>query len=257
MTWMKIDDGIFDHPKILRAGGDATLLYLAGIAYASRNLTDGFIPLVKLATLTDRAKPEKLANHLIKIGLWELAEDGFAVKDYLQYQRAKSTVVQQRETAKKRVSSHRAKSTSNADVTALQERYTTVTDTEPFDVTTTLHTRDSNADVTSVRGRGRDRERVREKQQQHASVETSDAISLPPAAAAAVDLILRIREHQTQDVVNPAAWRKKVRAGILTDYSDDLRAAVDANPSATPVELVKACTPFTDWDLADVTEVSA
>ena len=44
MAWVKIDDHFDEHPKIAQAGPLAVAVWLAGLAYCNRNLTDGFIP---------------------------------------------------------------------------------------------------------------------------------------------------------------------------------------------------------------------
>ncbi|MBQ1164844.1 hypothetical protein KBZ21_43465, partial [Streptomyces sp. A73] len=40
-TYVKVHDGLPDHPKIIEAGGEAGWLYICGLAYSSRQLTDG------------------------------------------------------------------------------------------------------------------------------------------------------------------------------------------------------------------------
>ena len=44
MPWVKIDDHFSEHPKHARVGPPGWGYWLAGLAYANRNLTDGFIP---------------------------------------------------------------------------------------------------------------------------------------------------------------------------------------------------------------------
>jgi hypothetical protein len=53
MTWVKIDDGFADHPKVIEAGPMASWLFLCGLTYCSRQLTDGFIPAGQLRRLAD------------------------------------------------------------------------------------------------------------------------------------------------------------------------------------------------------------
>lgn len=51
MTWVGIDDAILDNPKIADVGPIGFALHVAGITYAARNLTDGFIPFGRADTL--------------------------------------------------------------------------------------------------------------------------------------------------------------------------------------------------------------
>ena len=107
VTWFKLDDGFPEHPKIARVGGDAAWLYVCGLAYASRNLTDGLIPAGALARLSDRKQPQKLAQVLVKAGLWDVHEDGWMVHDYLEHQTSRAKVDRDREQARQRMARRR------------------------------------------------------------------------------------------------------------------------------------------------------
>lgn len=53
MPWVRIDDGMPQHPKVAAAGPLAFALQIAGLCYCNRNLTDGFIPRAVARTLLD------------------------------------------------------------------------------------------------------------------------------------------------------------------------------------------------------------
>lgn len=76
MTWTKLDDGIFDHPKMLRAGEDAANLYVRALVYCNKHLTDGRIFPEVLATLTRRRDVVALAQRLVEVSAWESHPDG-------------------------------------------------------------------------------------------------------------------------------------------------------------------------------------
>ena len=76
MTWTKLDDGIFDHPKMLRAGEDAANLYVRALVYCNKHLTDGRIFPEVLATLTRRRDVAVLAQRLVDVAAWESHPDG-------------------------------------------------------------------------------------------------------------------------------------------------------------------------------------
>lgn len=71
-----------EHPKVVRAGGDAAWLWVCGMGYVNRQLTRGFIPADLVPRLSDRKAPMKLAERLVDVGLWEKVHGGFLVHDY-------------------------------------------------------------------------------------------------------------------------------------------------------------------------------
>ncbi|MBP6833050.1 MAG: hypothetical protein KA978_19840, partial [Deltaproteobacteria bacterium] len=85
MNWAKIDDGFYDHPKVLVAGEEAANLYLRGLVWCCKHLTDGAIPREALRTLTGRRDAAALAVKLVASGLWEAREGGWAVHDFLDH----------------------------------------------------------------------------------------------------------------------------------------------------------------------------
>lgn len=82
MSWAKLDDGFFDHPKVLVAGEDAANLYVRGLVWCCKHLTDGAIPREALRTLTGRRDAAALAAKLVASGLWEMRDGGWAVHDF-------------------------------------------------------------------------------------------------------------------------------------------------------------------------------
>jgi hypothetical protein len=102
-TYVKVHDGLPDHPKIIEAGGEAGWLYICGLAYASRQLTDGVLPKRLVPRLTDGSKPEASASALVRVGLWhegehdcpncpEAGADTYVIHDYLEHQRSAAEV---------------------------------------------------------------------------------------------------------------------------------------------------------------------
>ncbi|WP_406227432.1 hypothetical protein [Streptomyces anthocyanicus] len=102
-TYVKVHDGLPDHPKIIEAGGEAGWLYICGLAYASRQLTDGVLPKRLVRRLTDGSNPGASASALVRVGLWHDGEhdcpkcpqagpDSYVIHDYLDHQRSASEV---------------------------------------------------------------------------------------------------------------------------------------------------------------------
>lgn len=90
-TWIRIDLDWLDNPKVMRAikdGGDgAGLLWLRGISYSARHLTDGWVP---LPMPKQWGHTTKQTTALEKHGLWiplEITDDGgWLINDYTEYQ---------------------------------------------------------------------------------------------------------------------------------------------------------------------------
>jgi hypothetical protein len=95
MTWVRLDDGFYDHPKITRIGLAAAGLFVNSLCYSARQLTDGFIPTAALAGLAS-GKPGKLPQLLIKEGLWEAVDGGYRIHDYLDYNPSREKVLARR-----------------------------------------------------------------------------------------------------------------------------------------------------------------
>lgn len=96
--WVKVDDGFFLHRKVEGLSKDAKLLFIAGLSYCARELTDGFISagvgLRTTAAMVD-VKPAA-AQALVGAGLWEKRSDGYDVHDYHDYQPTKAETEERR-----------------------------------------------------------------------------------------------------------------------------------------------------------------
>jgi hypothetical protein len=97
MTWVKLDDQFADHPKVLAAGPLAGWLYIAGLCYCARQLTDGLIPEGVARRLADVPNAPKHIAALVRVGLWEQAEGDYRVHDYLDYQPGRERVLATRD----------------------------------------------------------------------------------------------------------------------------------------------------------------
>lgn len=117
MAWVRIDDSFPDHPKAVQAGPMACWLYVCSIAYANRYLTDGFIPERQIWRLIDSDDAEALADALIDAGLWEQAENGYQIHDYLDYQPSAERVKADRVTNAQRQAKWRERNTGSNAVT--------------------------------------------------------------------------------------------------------------------------------------------
>jgi hypothetical protein len=86
VTWTKLDDGIFDHPRMLVAGEDAANLHVRALVWCNRHLTDGRLPAEALAVLTRKRTAEESASALVRVGAWEThPEGGWTVRGFHEH----------------------------------------------------------------------------------------------------------------------------------------------------------------------------
>lgn len=143
MPWVKLDDAFFRHPRIVAAGRDARDLFLAGLCYASSQLTDGFVPAAAVRLLLAEAEIEAPAAdvvaRLMQAGLWTETETGYQIRDYLDYNPSAEQVKARRAATADRVANWRAaRRVSHAE-------YTPVSNAVSNAVTNTVGNRPSNA----------------------------------------------------------------------------------------------------------------
>jgi hypothetical protein len=129
MPWVRVDDAFYDHPKFVPLTAGAVGLWVIGLAYCNRNLTDGFIHRMAVVRLLPDAPDVTLghADELIRAGLWSPADDGFAVVDYLDYQPSAEEIKGSRDKARERMAAARSARKfggSSAEVRANTERTT-------------------------------------------------------------------------------------------------------------------------------------
>jgi hypothetical protein len=105
MSWVRIDDGFADHPKIVGLTPQARDLFIWGLCYCGRQLTDGFVAhgvvhgCVLVATRYARVKA---CAALVLAGLWIEVEGGYQVHDYLDYNPDAASVREERRRAAER-----------------------------------------------------------------------------------------------------------------------------------------------------------
>jgi hypothetical protein len=103
--WVKIDNGLPDHPKVIGLSDAAFRLYVTGICYSSRFLTDGNLPEAALRRLGGA----EAAQELVKAGLLAETSGGAQIASYGEYQQSKETVEAKKEANRKRVTRYREK----------------------------------------------------------------------------------------------------------------------------------------------------
>lgn len=102
MSWVRIHDAAFTHPKVVGLSDKAFRLWVWGLTYAQLHLTDGFI--------TADAMPGRLkraADDLLSKRLWEPKDAGFQIHDYLDWNDSREVILKKRAGAKRRLEDFR------------------------------------------------------------------------------------------------------------------------------------------------------
>ena len=94
MTWFKVDDGFYDHPKTDDLPLDAIGLWLLCGTYCARHLTDGVVSANRVARFGGSADA---IDALISCGLWVDHPEGYRFNDWHDYQPTREAVMADRE----------------------------------------------------------------------------------------------------------------------------------------------------------------
>jgi hypothetical protein len=93
MPYALWSDDAHGNPKLLAAGLPAMGLYAWSLSYCAHVLSDGYVPARALPALPGVQAAVKV---LLKQGLFEPASQGYAIHDYLQYQKSRADVMAER-----------------------------------------------------------------------------------------------------------------------------------------------------------------
>jgi hypothetical protein len=113
VTWFKVDDGFWSHPKSVDLTPEAVALWVRAGSYCGKHLTDGFVPAGRLGML--QGTPEA-AYELVVAGLWTEVPDGWQFHEWDRYQDTKDVVERRRESWKARQAKRRSE---NDDTSSL------------------------------------------------------------------------------------------------------------------------------------------
>jgi len=203
VTYIKLDDKITDHPKIAAAGPLAAWLFVSALCYSSRHLTDGAIHRNALAQVSNVPSPQKHAAELVKVGLFDVTEDGWQIHQYTDYQTPRSKV----EAVRAKRAAAGAKGGATRQANAKQTPSTLPADclAKPTPEYRSQNTEDRTTTNSSVRP----------------SV-TRAADDEDPRIGEALALIAKARAAGKH---HPQSWHDKVIANLRAEQSLDVEAA--------------------------------
>lgn len=116
MSWIKLDDALPSNRKIKDLSDRAFRLYVYGLCYCGRDLTDGIIDKddERIIRATARASA-KHVRELEDAGLWLRVNGHKVVNDYLKYNPTREKVEADREAARLRMRGHRSSGEGSGD----------------------------------------------------------------------------------------------------------------------------------------------
>ena len=109
MTWFRIDDGFYDHPKVqklldMTRGRSAIALWTLAGSWSSKHLTDGNVTRFVCKRLGFSPSDAKA---LVECGLWKQTENGYVFHDWTDCNQPRSEVEASRKRSKNKVSAWR------------------------------------------------------------------------------------------------------------------------------------------------------
>ncbi|WP_437582702.1 hypothetical protein ACSAGD_10580 [Paramicrobacterium sp. CJ85] len=105
MTWFKVDDGFWSHPKTATLSDAAVTLWVRAGAYSCQHLTDGVIA----RTVLRLVGTEDAAGELVAAGLWLEHPEGWVFHDWGDYQETRDAVRKRRDDWRERQRRSRVK----------------------------------------------------------------------------------------------------------------------------------------------------
>jgi hypothetical protein len=106
----KLDDALIDHRKIFDAGdligknGPAIALgfFTVGLLWSNKQLSNGFLPMAVVKRFRHVENPLNVARALVTAHLWENADGGFLIHDFLDWNLDAKTVQDKRKADRER-----------------------------------------------------------------------------------------------------------------------------------------------------------
>lgn len=192
MGWLKVDDRFRTNPKVVSAGAEGLALDVAGMCFCAENETDGFIPYAVVPSLFPVRQPYKVAQRLVDLNRWAIADGGFWVHDYLKYNPSHAELEKKRAATQQRVNDWR-----NARRNSVTSAVTNASSPTPSPNPSSSSRSDSH--------RGRP----------HPGETSLESVVLEREVEA------RLRRRRGDPINNPEAWKRKARAELLDEWGDE------------------------------------
>lgn len=107
MSWAKLCDAFWGHPKVLAAGNEATGCLARAISYCACQLTDGLVPTGALVIIHGSEMAPTI-ERLVACGLYDRQPDGSIwVHDFLEFNPSRKDILKRRKSDRVRKESGR------------------------------------------------------------------------------------------------------------------------------------------------------
>jgi hypothetical protein len=90
MPWLRLDDAMLIHPKIIGLTDGAFALHVRGMLHSALYLTDGFVP----KEIASRYGKTRALRELVYARLWHLDGAGYRIHDFLDYNRTRAEILE-------------------------------------------------------------------------------------------------------------------------------------------------------------------
>jgi hypothetical protein len=118
VTWFKLSDHFYDHPKVMAAGNSAVGLWSRCASYTAKHELDGRIPRSVAHTWGSR----KDISRLLETGLWIECEESYWMPNFLEYNPSAEKIRTDRAAGLERQKAWKEKHVINAVTNGLQTR---------------------------------------------------------------------------------------------------------------------------------------
>lgn len=115
MPWFRIDDGFYDHVKVVRLQahprfGMALALWTLAGSWASKQMENGRVPSAIVTRLGFHLKD---AEALVSVDLWHKTDDGYVFHDWARCNETREQIEERRTRTKNKVTKHRSNQLGN------------------------------------------------------------------------------------------------------------------------------------------------
>lgn len=120
MTWFKVDDKFWSHPKALHLSSTALGIWVRCGAYCADHLTDGTIEDRTVAAICPDPRPvvAKAIHELVQAGLWEPRDGAWQYHDWPDHQPSREQVEADRKAGAERQRKSRERRRRDAQLAA-------------------------------------------------------------------------------------------------------------------------------------------
>ena len=221
MTWFRIDDTWLTHPKVQAVGLRGRALWIAGGLHCAQHLTDGLIDKTFVTVLAATAGvTAKEAKALADAGLWIDRGTHWEMKDFLDYQPSRESVLKERErwARSKRKSRHRDSDRPSDEESTVDSYVEARSEATPSRPDPTRSSSCASPPPTTTRATGAAR----------LVVEVTKAITAA-----------RLERQQDREIIeNDDAYQAGIERNVRAELGERIITTVNDNPDAPTDRLV-------------------